>query len=132
MIAGIESDNGVAFSKVMGTMKLQDLTYLGPIFYYISSFFPILIFFIAFITLFNIIERVLTCLGLSNYLNIYTNDSNSDDIVQEGRNLLSKERKRRLNEYRTKNPSNSKERLKKYLKHTISNDEYDQLTYGSL
>jgi hypothetical protein len=137
MMAGVESGYGIAFSRVMGTMKLSDLNVLGPIFYYTSSFFPLLIILVALMTLFNVVNRIITALGLASYLNVFQYSEEPDEDILEAREKLARERKKRGQEAaREDKKENSAERLKQYLikgKKKSPNDHSDELGgYGSL
>ena len=86
-IAGVEENVAIGFSKVMGTMKLEDLKLFGYIFYLFSSFFPLLIIVVALFTTFNFVARLLNIIGCLKQFD-YVENFELDDSVIDGREIL--------------------------------------------
>ncbi|XP_054709806.1 G-protein coupled receptor-associated protein LMBRD2-like [Uloborus diversus] len=90
-----------AYTKIMGHLDVIPMISDG-----FNIYFPILIFFVCLATYFNICSRVLHFVGFEQFIG---DDEMTSDLMEEGRELVKREKNRRLrqesNENRRRQPN---------------------------
>lgn len=103
-MVGVTSKDSVAYYQIMGTLKLDGLKEIGstlvsrPTIVQIVgggfvNFFPLLLFVIALLNLFNVPSYIGVLFGRARF---NFNPSSADQLTVEGREVLAKTRKRRM------------------------------------
>eukprot|EP01080_Neovahlkampfia_damariscottae_P001555 gene1555-12681_t len=95
-LLGLRAEDGIAFSKVMGTLSTENLKLFGTIGNLFSTFFPLVIPVIAVAVLFDLDRRFLTIINVRTFVlfPIFSNSIQNSEI-EEGKRLISYERKKR-------------------------------------
>lgn len=106
---GLTVDDGIAFSKVMGTLKTDSLKIFGKIGDLFGNYFPLVTIIITIIELFDILPRLLALVNYQSFIFTGFSDPGMDENVQYGKELLDIERRKRMREDFDENNEKEKE-----------------------
>lgn len=95
-ILGYSERDGIAFSKVMGTLKTDSLKYIGIVGEYFTYFVPMLIPIVAVITIFDIPSRILSSINFKERFSFISRSAYSSTPVLLGKELVDLERVERM------------------------------------
>lgn len=95
---GYGERDGVAFSKVMGTLKTDSLKYIGFIGEYFSNFVPMLIPIVTIITIFDIPSRILSSFHFKERFSFISRSAYSSPSILQGKELVDIERHQRMSQ----------------------------------
>jgi hypothetical protein len=111
-LVGIGEKDGIGFSKVMGSVKLSNLEVVGEFGTGFANFFPLLVFFFAFISFFNLIQRILNIFGIKQFI-FNQSTLGSDENINDGKEILGRIRRDRTRKAKLEERQESKEDEKK-------------------
>jgi hypothetical protein len=94
MIIGMDETYGISFTYVMGSINFDSLIIFGNFIYMLSINFPLLIFLIALLTVFNVKNRIVYLFRSKKRFNYKEIEKNED--VKNGYELFKFERARKL------------------------------------
>lgn len=83
-MVGVTEKDGVAFSKVMGGMRLDELRHLGDFGVWFQYYFPLIIPLVAALTLFNVTGRILSMFRIPQF----EFSTLATEAIEEGREIL--------------------------------------------
>jgi hypothetical protein len=84
-LVGVSEKSGVAYSEVMGTIKLDSLHWIGAVGDLFAQFFPLLLLVVAIFVFFDIHGRILTLCHVKRFV---FEQKMTDDTIAEGREIL--------------------------------------------
>ena len=95
-LLGLKVEDGISFSKVMGTLSTEKLKLFGNIGNIFTTFVPLAIPIIAILVLFDLDRRFLAIINVRTFVlfPIFSNSIQNSEI-EEGKRLISFERKKR-------------------------------------